>query len=120
MNVPFGGALTGVAALPPGSTFGAADAYAEKPAVWPKLLITLFFIWWIYAFVDDTGILFKVTDGKWGKDPATQVEKDKKAEADKKKKEEEEKKKAEEEAKKKAAQIASSNAVPAAVTAPAK
>ena len=38
MNVPFGGALTGVAALPPGATFGAADEFAEKPSVWPKLL----------------------------------------------------------------------------------
>jgi hypothetical protein len=73
MNVPFGGALTGVAALPPGAQMSAADAYAEKPALWPKLLITLFVIWWIYAFVSDTGILYRLTDGKAGKAPSTAV-----------------------------------------------
>jgi hypothetical protein len=73
MNVPFGGALTGVAALPPGAQMSAADAYAEKPALWPKLLITLFVIWWIYAFVSDTGILYRLTDGKTGKAPSTEV-----------------------------------------------
>lgn len=72
MNVPFGGALTGVAALPPGSQFGAADQYAEKPAMWPKLLLFLFIVWWIYAFTHDTGILSRLTGGKFGKPPASQ------------------------------------------------
>jgi hypothetical protein len=54
MNVPFGGALTGVAALPPGATFGAADAYAEKPSPWPKLLGVVFIIWFIWAFLNDS------------------------------------------------------------------
>jgi hypothetical protein len=75
MNVPFGGALTGVAALPPGAQMGTADAYAEKPALWPKLLIALFLVWWIYAFTDDTGILYRWTDGEYGKAPASQQEK---------------------------------------------
>src|SRR4029079_16877150 len=47
MNVPFGGALTGVAALPPGAKFGAADEYAEKPAVWPKFLLVAFVLWFV-------------------------------------------------------------------------
>ncbi len=81
MNVPFGGALTGVAALPPGAQMGAADAFAEKPALWPKLLLTLFFVWWIYAFVDDTGILYRLTDGKAGKPPAALSQKSDQPEA---------------------------------------
>ena len=88
MNVPFGGALTGVAALPPGSTFAAADEYAEKPAVWPKLLLVLFVAWWVYSFVDDTGILNKITQGKYGKVSAAErqrIEDQKKKEADEQK-----------------------------------
>lgn len=73
MNVPFGGALTGVAALPPGSTFGAADEYAEKPVLWPKVLLVLFFVWWIHSYLFEEGWLFKLTDGKYGKNPSAQV-----------------------------------------------
>ena len=72
MNVPFGGALTGVAALPPGATFGATDEYAEKPARWPKVLLVLFFVWWIHSYLFEEGWLFKLTDGKYGKDPTAQ------------------------------------------------
>ena len=64
MNVPFGGALTGVAALPPGSTFGAADEFAEKRAVWPKLLAAAFALWFIWAFLNDSqGRLWRWTEG---------------------------------------------------------
>jgi len=91
MNVPFGGALTGVATLPPGSTFGATDAYAEKPAVWPKLLVATFVLWFIWAFLNDSqGRLFNWTDGKYGMPPLSvreQIAKDKleKAKASKEK-----------------------------------
>ena len=75
MNVPFGGALTGVAALPPGATFSAADEYAEKPAAWPKLLLGAFVIWFIWAFLNDSeGRLYRWTDGKYGK-PSVEVQK---------------------------------------------
>ncbi len=63
MNVPFGGALTGVAALPLGATFGAADKYAEKPSVWPKLLAVAFVLWFIWAFLNDSqGRLYNWTE----------------------------------------------------------
>lgn len=63
MNVPFGGALTGVAALPPGATFGATDAYAEKKPAWPKLLAVAFVIWFIWAFLNDSqGRLWRWTE----------------------------------------------------------
>jgi hypothetical protein len=75
MNVPFGGALTGVAALPPGSTFSAADEYAEKPSVWPKLLLVAFVVWFVWAFLNDSeGRLYRWTDGKYGK-PSVEVQK---------------------------------------------
>ncbi len=75
MNVPFGGALTGVAALPPGATFGAADKFAEKPAVWPKLLIAAFLIWFVWAFLNDSqGRLYRWSDGKCGK-PSAEMQK---------------------------------------------
>jgi hypothetical protein len=69
MNVPFGRALTGVATLPPGSQIGAADQYADKPALWPKILVFLFFVWWAYAFVSGTGLLYRWTDGQFGHPP---------------------------------------------------
>jgi len=70
MNVPFGGALTGVAALPPGATFSATDEFAEKPAVWPKLLMFAFVVWFVWAFLNDKdGRLNRWTDGKYGKAP---------------------------------------------------
>jgi hypothetical protein len=66
MNVPFGGALTGVATLPPGAQFGASDQYAQKPAVWPKVFLVLFLAWWVYAFLSDQGWIYKWTDGRHG------------------------------------------------------
>ncbi len=39
MNVPFGGALTGVAALPPGSQRDLVDPFAEKKSPWPKVIV---------------------------------------------------------------------------------
>ena len=63
MNVPFGGALTSVAALPPGSTFGAADEYAEKPSPWPKLLLFAFVLWFVWSFLNDSqGRLYNWTE----------------------------------------------------------
>ncbi len=81
MNVPFGGALTGVAALPPGATFGAADKFAEKPSPWPKVLGVAFVLWFIWAFLNDSqGRLYNWTDGKYGTPPLSvreQIAKDK-------------------------------------------
>jgi hypothetical protein len=75
VNVPFGTSLTGIAKLPPGSQVDVSDKYAEKSAAWPKVLITLFVVWWIYAFLnDDAGRLYRWTDGKHG-NPPTEVQK---------------------------------------------
>jgi hypothetical protein len=86
MNVPFGGALTGVAALPPGATFGAADKFAEKPSVWPKLLAIAFVVWFVWAFLNDSqGRLNTWTNGKYGS-PASKEVLEQRAAADKNKK----------------------------------
>jgi len=81
MNVPFGGALTGVAALPPGATFGAVDKFAEKPTPWPKVLAVAFVLWFIWAFLNDSqGRLYNWTDAKYGTPPLSvreQIAKDK-------------------------------------------
>jgi len=74
MNVPFGGALTGVAALPPGATFGAADKFAEKPSAWPKVLAVAFVLWFVWAFLNDSqGRLNGWTHGKYGSEPSKEV-----------------------------------------------
>jgi hypothetical protein len=70
MNVPFGGALTGVAALPPGATFGGADAFAEKRPVWPKRLLFAFGVWFIWAFLNDSQCrLYHWTGWKYSRTP---------------------------------------------------
>jgi hypothetical protein len=85
MNMPFGGALTSVAALPPGATFGAMDKYAEKPVIWPKLLLAVFMLWLVWAFLNDSqGRLNHWTDGKYGKPPSLEVQRALDAAADKK------------------------------------
>ena len=87
MNVPFGGALTGVAALPPGATFGAEDKYAEKPSAWPKILAFAFALWFVWAFLNDSqGRLYGWTDGQYGTPPLSvreQIAKDKQDKLDK-------------------------------------
>jgi hypothetical protein len=74
MNVPFGGALTGVAALPRGAEFTAPDEYAEVPAKWPKVAVVLFFVWWIHAYLNEEGHFYRMTDGKYGRMSPAQIE----------------------------------------------
>jgi hypothetical protein len=77
INVPLGTSLTSIAKLPPGSTVDVAgDKFAQHSARWPKFLATAFVIWWMYAFVDETGILWKLTDGEWGQKSAAQKQKE--------------------------------------------
>jgi hypothetical protein len=77
INVPLGTSLTSIAKLPPGSTVDVAgDKFAEHAARWPKFLATAFVIWWIYAFVDETGILWGLTDGRHGEKSAAQKQRD--------------------------------------------
>jgi hypothetical protein len=78
INVPFGTRLTDIAKLPPGSTIDTNDRYAEKSAVWPKLLVVVLIIGWFFAIAWDVGILHTISkdwkigpfEGPFGKDPA--------------------------------------------------
>jgi hypothetical protein len=44
INIPFGGALTGVAALPPGASRALTDPYAEKKTPWKSWLFLVLLI----------------------------------------------------------------------------
>jgi hypothetical protein len=55
MNVPFGGSLTGVATLPPGSQHDAFDPFAEKKRHWKLWLFLIIILslaigWWLGKF----------------------------------------------------------------------
>jgi hypothetical protein len=57
INIPFGGALTGVAALPPGSSRSLSDPYAEKKTPWGTwffllLLVVIAVVLWRQGFLD--------------------------------------------------------------------
>ena len=50
MTVPFGGALTATAAVPPDALLDAGDKFAEKRSLWPKVALAAFLIWWLDAY----------------------------------------------------------------------
>ena len=57
INIPFGGALTGVAALPPGASRSLTDPYAEKQRPWGTwffllLLVVIAVVLWRQGFLD--------------------------------------------------------------------
>jgi len=73
INVPLGTSLTSIAQLPPGATVDVAgDKFAQHSARWPKFAVTAFLIWWIYAFVDGTGVLWNLSGGDYGQKSAAQ------------------------------------------------
>jgi len=77
MNVPFGGSLTEVAKLPPGSKAAMDDPFAEKPAVWPKFVLFLVIIGFIVSLVTHFAPthVYRWTGGFLGKsDEAVQKE----------------------------------------------
>ncbi|MEK7707689.1 MAG: hypothetical protein AAB380_06810 [Verrucomicrobiota bacterium] len=114
VNVPFGTSLTGIAKLPPGSSVDISDRYAEKSALWPKILIVLFFAWWIHSYLDYEGWFYRWTDGQYGK-PTPEMR-----ERLEKQKKEEEKKVADEKATAEAAKRAAEAAAPVKPAEPAK
>ncbi|HEX5009651.1 MAG TPA: hypothetical protein VFY71_04555 [Planctomycetota bacterium] len=53
LSVRFGESLTEVAKLPPGSKTAGADPYADKPSPWPRLLLVVVIVAFIYSFLGD-------------------------------------------------------------------
>jgi len=78
MNVPFGGSLTAVSSLPPGAKSVADDPFAERPATWPKLVLFVVIVCFVYSLLNHFGLIYqlsdKLSDGKYkvGKKPATE------------------------------------------------
>ena len=66
MNVPFGGALTGVAALPPGSQRDLVDPFAEKKSPWPKVIVLVILLVLAYVALDKMGSIYDWTNGRLG------------------------------------------------------
>jgi hypothetical protein len=86
INVPFGTRLTDIAELPPGSSVDIHDRYAEKTVIWPKVVMVLLILAWLFAYIWDVGILRAVSKdwkigpfvGPFGKSPASQEDKSEK------------------------------------------
>jgi hypothetical protein len=66
MNVPFGGALTGIASLPPGSERSLIDPYAEKRKSWPVILLLLAVLGLAAYFANKRGKLYEWSRGYVG------------------------------------------------------
>lgn len=61
INIPFGGSLTGVAALPDGASRSLHDPYAEKPSPWPKILLVVIILLAGLHLLNQTGKLYEWT-----------------------------------------------------------
>lgn len=70
INVPFGGALTQVAALPPGATVAATDKFGEVPSAWPKVVGVIIAICFLYSLLNSHGLIHRWTEGKFGQSTA--------------------------------------------------
>jgi hypothetical protein len=66
MNVPFGGSLTAIATLPPGSDRDMADPYAEKKSPWPKVILLMVVLVLVYVALDRLGFVYQWTNGRMG------------------------------------------------------
>ena len=74
MNVPFGGSLTGVAALPPGSQRDLVDPFAEKKSPWPTVIVLVILLVLVGFVLDKLGLIYKWTDGNLGNPKKPKVE----------------------------------------------
>jgi len=75
MNVPFGGALTAVAALPPRSQRDLVDPFAEKKSLWPKVIFALIVLIAAYLVLNKLGYIYEWTHGRIGEPKSVRVEK---------------------------------------------
>jgi hypothetical protein len=70
INVPFGASLTQVAKVPLGAVTGAGDAFAERPAKWPKLLGFIVAVCFLYSLLNSFGWVHRLSGGRWGQSSA--------------------------------------------------
>ena len=82
VNVPFGGSLTGVAKLPPGSQRDLVDPFAEKKSPWPKIIVVVLVLVLAYVALNKMGYIYDWTNGRLGDPKPLKVEKAAPATAD--------------------------------------
>jgi hypothetical protein len=75
MNVPFGGALTAVAALPPGSQRDLVDPFADKKSPWPKVMVAVVVLIAAYLALNKLGYIYEWSNGRIGDAKSVRVEK---------------------------------------------
>ena len=75
MNVPFGSALTAVAALPPGSQRDLVDPFAEKKSLWPKVMVVVLLVIAACLVLNKLGYIYEWTQGRIGDPKPVPVEK---------------------------------------------
>jgi hypothetical protein len=74
INIPFGGSLTKVAALPEGSVRKQGDPFADKKSRWPSLIFLLLVLLALLYFFNLRGFVYQWTCGVIGqKPPVTQT-----------------------------------------------
>ncbi len=69
INVPFGASLTGLAHLPPGARVSAGDRFGQRPSAWPKLVMLIVIVGFIYSLLNSFGVIEMLSGGLLG-DPA--------------------------------------------------
>jgi len=62
LNVPFGASLTGIAHLPPGSTTSSDDRFGEKPSGWPKFLLFVVIVCFLYSLLNHFGVIARIRE----------------------------------------------------------
>ena len=66
INVPFGGSLTSVAALPPGAQRDTVDPFAEKQNPWPKIIGMIVILVVGYFVLNGMGYIYDWSNGRIG------------------------------------------------------
>jgi hypothetical protein len=69
MNVPFGGTLTNVAALPAGAQSNVHPRYPEVPGTLPRLILFVVIVCFLASLLNHFGLIYKLSDGKYGTEP---------------------------------------------------
>lgn len=72
MNVPFGGAMTETAKLPPGAQPSIAVKYPEAPTALPKFIFFIVMVCFIVSLLNHFGLIYKLSDGKVGTKPKSE------------------------------------------------
>jgi hypothetical protein len=66
MSVRFGASLTSVAQVPPGASYASSDPFADPPRLWPKLLVGLLALCFLWSFLDSQGLVYRITKATLG------------------------------------------------------